>query len=240
MSGARRAVAVALLAGWLPTGAACSGDADAPAGTPAVSTVTSTSVTVRTEMEFRGSQLHLLTAGPEDGRPVLLLHGASFHSGTWDELGSLRVLAEHGLRVVALDLPGYGKSAPSAVPSEEFLAELLPELGLDRPVLVSPSMSGRFSFPLIARHPELVGGFVPVAPAGAAQFLASPPVASVPALVVWGTADHVFPVDAAQPLADALGGAELLLLEGARHPAYLDQPDVFHARLIEFVDSLPR
>ena len=30
------------------------------------------------------------------------------------------------------------------------------------------------------------------------------------------------------------------MLEGARYPAYLDQPEAFHAALIEFVDGLSR
>jgi pimeloyl-ACP methyl ester carboxylesterase len=228
-----------LLAGILALVAACGGEADKH-GVAAGSTAVPTAAIVHDEMEFRGSTLHLISGGPEQGRAVLLLHGASFHSGTWQELGTLDVLAEADLRVIALDLPGYGKSAPSELSSEDFLAELLPELGLDRPVIVSPSMSGRFSFPLLIDHPELVGGFVPVAPAGIAQFESRLPGMGMPALVVWGTADTVFPVDAAQPLAEALGGADLLLLEGAGHPAYLDQPDVFHARLIAFVNSLSR
>ena len=57
----------------------------------------------------------------------------------------------------------------------------------------------------------------------------------VPTLVMWGTADSVFPVAGAESLAAAIPDAELLLLEGAPHPAYLDQPDLFHERLLEFV-----
>ncbi|MHC4845867.1 MAG: alpha/beta fold hydrolase [Planctomycetota bacterium] len=233
-----------LLAAWVALGAGCSGGSDADSDEtsaldPYLSTGPAGVATVRA-MEFRGGTLHVVTGGPIDGRPVLLLHGASFHSGTWQELGTVDALAEAGLRVVAIDLPGFGKSPESSVPVDDFLAELIPELSIDRPVIVSPSMSGRFSFPLLVDHQDLVGGFVPVAPATARDYLSQLSDVRVPALVVWGTEDSIFPIENAQPLADALGGARVLVLEGARHPAYLDQPDVFHAELIGFVQGLDR
>ena len=191
------------------------------------------------DMEFQGRTLHLLEAGPADGAPVLLLHGAAFHSGTWRELGTIDALAANGLRVVALDLPGYGASAGGDdVDAATFLAELLPALGLDRPVVVSPSMSGAFSLPLVADRPELVRGFVPVASAAIDAYLPRLRDNPVPALVVWGDADRIFPVARAAELAAGFTDARVVVLAGARHPAYLDDPETFHAELRAFVNGL--
>lgn len=186
-------------------------------------------------MEIAGTRVHLLTAGPEHGLPVVLLHGASFTSATWAELGTIERLAADGARVAALDLPGYGESEASPLEPGAFLIAALDALEIPRAVLVAPSMSGAFAFPVVADAPERVAGFVPVAPVGAAEYTERLDAHPVRALVVWGEADRLFPPSLAQPLADAFEDADVLVLPGARHPAYLDAPDAFHDALSAFV-----
>jgi len=187
---------------------------------------------------FRGQRIHMLTAGPGDGRSVLLLHGAKFHSGTWEKLGTLDLLARAGYRALALDLPGFGKSPRWQPDRATFLAELLPLLEIGRPVIVSPSMSGTLVFPLILEHPERVAGFVPVAPAGTLRYAPRLQNSPVPTLIFWGENDGLFPVSQAKTLAASFAQAKVVILPGARHPAYLDQPERFHEALLEFLSDL--
>jgi len=187
------------------------------------------------EVEVAGSTVHVVTAGPEDGMPVLLLHGGRFSSDTWCELGTPDVLARAGYRAVAVDLPGFGRSEPSEVEPGEFVAQLIGALEIAPAVVVSPSMSGRFSLPLVTNRPELVLAWVPVAPAGIEAYRDRLRDASVPTLVVWGSEDATFPVADGRRLAELVPGAELLVLEGASHPCYLDRPVEFHERLLEFL-----
>ena len=99
-------------------------------------------------------------------------------------------------------------------------------------------MSGGFAFPLIAEPPEFVSGFVPVAPVRTAEYAKRIQNSPVPALVVWGERDRVFPSSQAIVLAASFENARTLILPGARHPAYLDEPEKFHAALLEFLADI--
>ncbi|MEE8523036.1 MAG: alpha/beta hydrolase, partial [Thermoanaerobaculia bacterium] len=99
------------------------------------SVATESPVIVSRELKLQGSRLHLLTAGNPRGPGVLFLHGGRFSSETWRELGTLELLARRGYHVVALDLPGFGKSEETSIPPGDVLASLLPLLS-DRPMVV--------------------------------------------------------------------------------------------------------
>ncbi len=181
--------------------------------------------------------IHVLSSGPEDAPDLFLLHGARFTSETWRELGTLEEAAKAGLHAVAVDLPGFGHSTTTELDPGTFLARLALALHLERPVVVAPSMSGAFAFPFLLDHPDEVGGFVPVAPAAQEAYFARLGELRVPTLIVWGSEDQVRPVEEAPRLRDAIAGAQLLILEGAGHPAYLDQPERFHRALFTFVSE---
>ena len=145
-----------------------------------------------------GSALRYLEAGPPGATTVLLLHGGRFTSETWRELGTIASLADAGHHVVAVDLPGYGHSEASQVPRYDYLGQALEQLWpASRFVVVSPSMSGGFSMPFVARHPDRVAGYVPVAAAGIDDYRAVLEAVDVPTLVVWGEQDQVIPVSQA-------------------------------------------
>lgn len=189
-------------------------------------------------VEFQGHEVHLLTAGPEKGRAVLLLHGGKFNADTWKKLGTLDVLGNAGYRAVALDLPGAGKSPGWKVNPKTFLAELIGLLDIGRPVVISPSRSGNLSFPLILDHPEKVSGYVPIAPVGVNRYASQLKESPVPALVIWGQRDQLFPPAMAKTLAAGFETATVVILPNAKHPAYLDQPDLFHEALLKFLAGL--
>lgn len=192
-------------------------------------------------LALRGAALHVLEAGPTTGVPVLLLHGQAFRAATWEERGTLALLGSNGYRAVAVDLPGFGESAPVIdLDPEAWGLAALDLLGLDRPVVVSPSMSGAFSLPLAGRQPGRLGGLVAVAPVRIPEHLDALRGIDLPVLCVWGSEDRVVPQPLADQLVEAVPGARKMVLPGARHACYMDDPDGFHAALLSFLGELAR
>jgi pimeloyl-ACP methyl ester carboxylesterase len=91
---------------------------------------------------------------------VVFLHGAQLDHSVW-ALQS-RALAHRGYSVLALDLPGHGRSAGDAPRTIETIAERIadPLAALDSPafVLVGYSMGSFVALELAARLPQRVAG----------------------------------------------------------------------------------
>ena len=189
-------------------------------------------------VQYQGHPIHMLTDGPEKGRAIVLLHGGRFDASTWKELGTLGVLADAGYRALAIDLPGAGKSPGWKMDPKTFLVGLIGVLEVKRPVVLSPSRSGNLSFPLILEHPTDVSGYVAIAPVGAERYASQLKQSPIPALIFWGERDQLFPPKLAQTLAAGFKNAEVVILPGAKHPAYLDQPKLFHEALLKFLAGL--
>lgn len=188
------------------------------------------------ELVIAGARVRWLETGPAGAPVVVLLHGARFRGSTWLEIDTPALLARAGRRVLAPDLPGFGDSEASPLPREEFLASWLDALEIERCVVVAPSMSGSFALPFAARHPERVEALIALAPVGIERW-APDLAAGLPALLLWGSEDHVVPVAQAALLRERLKAAELEVLPGAGHPAYLEEPRLFHDALMRFLDS---
>jgi abhydrolase domain-containing protein 14 len=183
------------------------------------------------------TRIHYLEAGTPDWPTVLFLHGASFSSQTWHELGTLAFLAQHSYRAVAIDLPGFGQSESGEFPPLDFLLGLLEHLSLDKPILVSPSLSGMYSLPLVAAHPDKLAGFVPVAPVGIVSYKRQLQGNPLPTLAIWGSNDHIVPVEQAELLCQLFLHARKVILTDAGHACYLRATTDFHNSLLRFVQE---
>ena len=186
-------------------------------------------------------------ASPEaDPLPtVLFLHGAAYTSRIWDDRGILDAVANAGHRAVAIDLPGYGETpkrpAGAGVDASSdgtWLRSLIEELGgPEQVVLVSPSMSGRFSLGYLAEFPDdALAGFVPIAPVtiDAVRSADAPPV---PTMIVWGEDDDK-PLAEADALAKQFPGSSIEVISDGSHAAYDDEPEAFIALLVKFLGQL--
>ncbi|MDY6951377.1 MAG: alpha/beta hydrolase [Thermodesulfobacteriota bacterium] len=187
------------------------------------------------EMVVGACTIYSLEGKHRDGQDILLVHGAKFQAATWQELGTLDRLHDAGFAPQAIDLPGFGKSPKCAVPPEKVLQAFIAEQKLSRPVLVGPSMGGRICLDVALNHPESVGGLVLIGAVGVGQREDRLDTIQVPCLILWGSNDAIAPLASAHLLQERIVGAELRIFDGAGHPCYLDQPDLWHEELLAFL-----
>lgn len=103
---------------------------------------------------------------------LLLLHGLGSYMPAWSKVIPL---LSQTYRVVAMDLPGFGKSDKGDHPySMSFFAEVVEEacqaLHLDRVVLCGHSMGGQIAMTHALHHPERSHALILFAPAGLERF----------------------------------------------------------------------
>lgn len=109
-------------------------------------------------VEVGGRHLFFYDAGAGERNPLVLVHGLGDEADTWRRL--LPALARRR-RVLALDLPGFGRSAgPRRAYTSAFfartIADFMAALGVGRATLVGHSMGAAVAQRLAIARPELV------------------------------------------------------------------------------------
>ena len=181
--------------------------------------------------------LHGLESGEADNKTVLLLHGMKFNADTWKDLGTLEQLAGAGYHAVALEMPGFGKSPACDLDQDTVLERYIVESGLEKPVVVGPSMGGRIALEFAIRHPELICGLVLIGAVGVEENREHLADISVPTLILWGEKDQISSPENGDLLHGAITGSRKRIFAGSPHPCYLDKPADWHRELLDFLPT---
>jgi pimeloyl-ACP methyl ester carboxylesterase len=119
-------------------------------------------------IEARDARLFLRGWGEDETTAVLFWHGVGLTSraGLALAVAGPQLAGEHGLRVLALDAPGFGRS-PALEPAAydpHSLADLVPPLldalGVERAAFMGFSWGGDVGCHVAARHPERLTALV--------------------------------------------------------------------------------
>lgn len=111
---------------------------------------------------------HIEVTGPEDGQPVVLVHGFSSPMYVWDNTAP--ILAASGFRVIRFDSMGRGYSdRTDEIHDEQYLAtqikEILDALEISKPVsIVGYSMGGPVAAQFVLDNPQRVDKIALLAP----------------------------------------------------------------------------
>ena len=116
-------------------------------------------------VDVDGLRVHHLDEGPADGRPVLLLHGEPSWSYLYRHL--VAPLVGAGLRVIAPDLVGFGRSdkpvdraAHTYAAHVDWMHTVVRTLDLRNAILVGQDWGGLIGLRVLALDPERFAGVV--------------------------------------------------------------------------------
>ncbi len=175
----------------------------------------------------------------EPGVPVVFLHGFSYTSEIWQQIGVTDLLIEKHIPFLALDMP-YGMKSrcqPKTHSPQQNIDvanhAIQTVFGSQTPVLVGASIGANIALRYAACYP--VKGLVLVAPGKALEsdIVAVYGKFTFPTTIIWGSEDNLVAGENMRTLADELPKSRLVIYDGAGHSAYKDQPDRFKRDLLE-------
>ncbi|MBZ9811258.1 MULTISPECIES: alpha/beta fold hydrolase [unclassified Mesorhizobium] len=110
------------------------------------------------KVRVNGTSLHYVRGG--EGPAIILIHGMP---EDWTEYQAIMPRLAKRFTVVAVDLPGIGKSAPAAGGYEAAslaadLQAMAQALGLDKPYVVGHDLGGIVTYAYVRRFPESLRG----------------------------------------------------------------------------------
>ena len=122
-------------------------------------------------VELNDLRLSYIDEGTGD-KTIILVHGLASNAGFWRY--NIPQLSSQ-FRVIAIDLPGYGKSSKGDFPYgmawyAEVIRDFIQEMNLTNVVYVGHSMGGQIGMTLSLNHPEAISQLVLAAPAGIEAF----------------------------------------------------------------------
>jgi cation diffusion facilitator CzcD-associated flavoprotein CzcO/alpha-beta hydrolase superfamily lysophospholipase len=115
-------------------------------------------------IEIDGRRMHYRERG--EGPPIVMIHGLAGQMRNFSYALLDRLATDH--RVILIDRPGSGYSAPGAAANVRAqaaqVARFIAALGLEKPLVVGHSLGGAVALALALDHPGAVGGLALIAP----------------------------------------------------------------------------
>ncbi len=198
-------------------------------------------------LELGGKKVHyFLDNELRNDKTIVFLHGKSFKAQTWIDLKPWEYMSKIEHTGLYVDIPGWGLSEenPNYDVSKndysdmsKFINDLTSKLNLNRYLLLGAS----FSVPFVLRHaldyPNRVSKLILVGGVYSRSIEERLPEINLPVLIIYGKDDTVVGLEPAEKYSQKLRKSKKIIVEGARHPLYLDKPHEFFESLIDFIKN---
>jgi abhydrolase domain-containing protein 14 len=181
-----------------------------------------------------GCQVHTLQGGDKNKPTLFFLHGKAFQAETWRELRTLQTAIDAGFFVIAVDLPGFGKTPEADVTPETVIINLMQAAKLQKIILIGPSMGGKIALEFSLAHPDYITGLVLIGAVGVEENRNQLRNLPKSTLIIWGENDQISDPANGKLLNDQIDGSTLVIFQGAKHPCYLEQVTLWHKTLMDF------
>jgi len=196
---------------------------------------------LESSFEYKGNKVKYFSNAKTQphNKQILLLHGFSFNSKVWEEIGLIDLLEQLGYNIYALDIPGFPKSSNRFNLSEEEQVELLSQLlskVIKKNVVILGASAGAYLSLKLAEHDSnKIKALITV---GAAQLdKINWKEISTNLFGIWGGNDTISdPIEGTKIFESH--GAKTTIINNARHACYLDKPDEFKKAVKEFLESV--
>ena len=185
-----------------------------------------------------GSPINVKMAGDFNTIPLLFLHGKAFQAETWQELGTLQAAIEAGFSILAIDLPGFGKSPEANLSPETVINGVMKISNIESAILIGPSMSGKIAMEYTFSNPKKTAALVLVGAVGVEENRDKLNQLPSRTLIIWGENDQISDPANGRLLNKEISGSELVVFDGAKHPCYLEQPELWHKTLLNFAKNV--
>jgi pimeloyl-ACP methyl ester carboxylesterase len=175
------------------------------------------------------------------GIPILLLHGYSFTSDVWRDIGLMEELDKRRIPYISIDMP-YGRVSKCikhtrSIEENIAFARKAYKAVFDEtpPMVVGASLGGYTALKYAMSNP--VAGLLLVAPVNVSEVLDYYRKARARIRILYGENDDIVDVEELREFASSTG-SELVFYDNAGHALYLDQPARFVRDLLEFYEKL--
>ena len=179
------------------------------------------------------------------GIPIILAHGG------WSDISAFEPQVgpiSERYRLIRYDRRGCGRSEPKDVPQAADLwvedhRHLMEVISLESAIVGGVSFGGMITIELLVKHPQILKGAIIVS-ATANGYQGEPGYdvsfprrleeleqVQVPALVVQGASDDIFPVSHGESIAKAIPNAELVVEGG--HSINEEAPEAFNNAVLD-------